>query len=208
MIYNKLTLVFVKEEGRHMKHFKKICTLIFSLILIFSNSTTLVFASTPATTESPDTISASKNIIPQLNEASIMLETGAISEKEYTDKLIEIYNLDNLNTSNQSIHLAAANSAYYPEVQCGYINYSGVKYLHNTGLKKAKTADAAIRLLIGAIPGCGWGLSAIAVASAYGGHSSLEKAVNSAYSKKKGIKVYYKIHKGVTSMNKVRYVVG
>lgn len=89
-----------------------------------------------------------------------------------------------------------------------YINYSGVKYLHNTGLDKVKTADAAIRLLISAIPGCGWGLSAIAAASAYGGRSSLEKAVNSTYSKKKEIKVYYKIHKAVTDMNKVRYVVG
>lgn len=40
------------------------------------------------------------------------------------------------------------------------------------------------------------------------GYSALEKAVHKAYYKKKGIKVYYKIHKSVMSMNKVRYVVG
>lgn len=191
-----------------MKYFKKICTFIFSIILVVSNCTTSVLASTPATADPPNTVSASGDLIPQLNELSIMLENGTISEKEYSDKLIEIYNLNDTIITNQSNRLASANSAYYPEVQCGYINYSGVKYLHNTGLDKAKTADAAIRFLIGAIPGCGWGLSAIAVASAYGGRSSLEKAVNSAYRKKKGIKVYYKIHKAVTSMNKVRYVVG
>ena len=63
-----------------------------------------------------------------------------------------------------------ANSAYYPEVECG--------------------------------------LSAVSLASSYGGYSALEKAVHKAYYKKKGIKVYYKIHKSVMNMNKVRYVVG
>lgn len=190
-----------------MKYFKKICTLIFSFIFVISSCTTTIFAATP-TIDSSYTISATADIIPRLNEASILLQKGIINEKEYADKLIDIYNLDStVNIYSENV-LAATNSSYYPEVQCGYIDYSGVKYLHNTGLKKAKTADAAIRLLVGAIPGCGWGLSAIAVASAYGGISSLEKAVNSAYSKKKGIKVYYKIHKAVTSMNQVRYVVG
>ena len=50
--------------------------------------------------------------------------------------------------------------------------------------------------------------SAVSLASSYGGYSALEKAVHKAYYKKKGIKVYYKIHKSVMSMNKVRYVVG
>ena len=61
--------------------------------------------------------------------------------------------------------------------------------------------------MISAVPGCGWGLSAVSLASSYGGYSALEKAVHKAYYKKKGIKVYYKIHKSVMSMNKVRYVV-
>ena len=52
--------------------------------------------------------------------------------------------------------------------------------------------------MISAVPGCGWGLSAVSLAS----------SVHKAYYKKKGIKVYYKIHKSVMSMNKVRYVVG
>ena len=52
------------------------------------------------------------------------------------------------------------------------------------------------------------GLSAVSLASCYGRYSALEKAVHKAYYKKKGIKVYYKIHKSVMSMNKVRYVVG
>ena len=51
-------------------------------------------------------------------------------------------------------------------------------------------------------------LSAVSLASSYGGYSALEKAVHKAYYKKKGIKVYYKIHKSVMSTNKVRYVVG
>ncbi|MCI5622624.1 hypothetical protein [Anaerostipes sp.] len=159
------------------------------------------------TTHSINTISASADLVYQLNKASIMLGNGTISEEEYAVILIDIYNLDN-NIINKENVLKRASSSYYPEVQCGYINYSGVKYLYKTGLKKAKTASGAISLLISAIPGCGWGLSAVAVASSYGGYSSLEKAVHKAYSKKKGIKVYYKIHKAVTSMNKVRYVVG
>ena len=57
--------------------------------------------------------------------------------------------------------------------------------------------------MISAVPGCGWGLSAVSLASSYGGYSALEKAVHKAYYKKKGIKVYYKIHKSVMSMNKV-----
>ena len=48
--------------------------------------------------------------------------------------------------------------------------------------------------MISAVPGCGWGLSAVSLASSYGGYSALEKAVHKAYYKKKGIKVYYKIH--------------
>lgn len=48
-----------------------------------------------------------------------------------------------------------ANSAYYPEVECGYIKYSGVKYLYKEGLKKTKVATTAISLMISAVPGCG-----------------------------------------------------
>ena len=50
-----------------------------------------------------------------------------------------------------------ANSAYYPEVECGYIKYSGVKYLYKEGLKKTKVATTAISLMISAVPGCDGG---------------------------------------------------
>ena len=80
--------------------------------------------------------------------------------------------------------------------------------MYKEGLKKTKVATKAISLMISAVPGCGWGLSAVSLASSYGGYSALEKAVHKAYYKKKGIKGYYKIHKSVMSMNKVRYVVG
>ena len=39
-------------------------------------------------------------------------------------------------------------SAYYPEVECGYIKYSGVKYLYKEGLKKTKVVTTAISLMI------------------------------------------------------------
>ena len=61
--------------------------------------------------------------------------------------------------------------------------------MYKEGLKKTKVATTAISLMISAVPGCGWGFQQFPY-------------------KKKGIKVYYKIHKSVMSMNKVRYVVG
>ena len=61
--------------------------------------------------------------------------------------------------------------------------------MYKEGLKKTKVATTAISLMISAVPGCGWGLSAVSLASSYGGYSALEKAVHKAYYKKKGIKV-------------------
>ena len=130
---------------------------------------------------SASVISVPNELIVKLDEASIDLGNGLISEEESNKKLIDIYNLSNSN-DNTGSKVRKANSAYYPEV-----------------------ATTAISLMISAVPGCGWGLSAV---SSYGGYSALEKAVHKAYYKKKGIKVYYKIHKSVMSMNKVRYVVG
>lgn len=146
---------------------------------------------------------ALNNQIYELNQISTDLGSGIITEEEYAEKLLHIYHLsDNINISRKT------NSAYYKEVQCGYINYKGVKYLYKKGLCQAQSASEAISLMLSAIPGCGWGISAVSIACKYGGYSSFEKAVHQAYSKKKGIKVYYKIHKSVMSMNKVRYVVG
>lgn len=133
---------------------------------------------------SASVISVPNELIVKLDEASIDLGNGLISEEESNKKLIDIYNLSNSN-DNTGSKVRKANSAYYPEV-----------------------ATTAISLMISAVLGCGWGLSAVSLASSYGGYSALEKAVHKAYYKKKGIKVYYKIHKSVMSMNKVRYVVG
>ena len=74
------------------------------------------------TTHSINTISASADLVYQLNKASIMLGNGTISEEEYAAILIDIYNLDN-NIINKENVLKRASSSYYPEVQCGYINY-------------------------------------------------------------------------------------
>ena len=171
------------------------------------NYNATIFANTKTVESSAGVISAPNELIVKLDEASIDLGNGLISEEEYNKKLIDIYNLSNSN-DNMGSKVRKANSAYYPEVECGYIKYSGVKYLYKEGLKKTKVATKAISLMISAVPGCGWGRSAVSLASSYGGYSALEKAVHKAYYKKKGIKVYYKIHKSVMSMNKVRYVVG
>ncbi len=92
-------------------------------------------------------------------------------------------------------------------MKSGYIDRKGVVYLYEEGLTKAKTVGEAMGLLVGAMPGAGWGLSVIGVIAAAGGKSSLEKAVNKAYFAKKGIGVYYQIHHAVQSYNRVRYVV-
>lgn len=182
-------------------------TAAIAIICIVCNYNATIFANTKTVESSASVISASNELITELDKTSIDLGNGLISEEEYNKKLIDIYNLNNSN-DNTGSKVRKANSAYYPEVECGYIKYSGVKYLYKEGLKKTKVATTAISLMMSAVPGCGWGLSVVSVASSYGGYSALEKAVHKAYYKKKGIKVYYKIHKSVMSMNKVRYVVG
>lgn len=145
------------------------------------------------------------DMINSLDEASNMLGDGIINEEEYASMLLDIYQLNNADLGLLS---NARASDYYPEVQAGYIDYEGVKFLYEGGLDAAKTAEAAVGALISFIPGAGWGLSAVSVVVAYGGKSALEKAVNQAYFAGKGIKVYYQIHVSIQSLNKVRYVVG
>ncbi|MDO4490138.1 MAG: hypothetical protein Q4B85_03590 [Lachnospiraceae bacterium] len=118
--------------------------------------------------------------------------------------IIDIYQLGDVNNNKASTQ---AND-YYPEVQAGYINNDGVEYLYSDGLRYASTASAAIGLLLSFNPAAGWGLSAISIVCAYGGKSALESAVNQAHNAGLGIKVYYQIHKSITSLNRVRYVVG
>lgn len=189
-----------------MRIIKRI-TVAIVIVCMVCNYSTIIFANTKIENSSDSVVNVSNKLIIELDKVSIDLGNGLLSEEEYNKKLIDIYNLNNSNDNTEN-KVRKANSAYYPEVECGYIKYSGVKYLYKEGLKKAKVASTAISLMIKAVPGCGWGLSAVSAVSTYGGYSALEKAVHKAYYKKKGIKVYYKIHKSVMSMNKVRYVVG
>ena len=147
----------------------------------------------------------SMEMVQALNEASRMFGEGLISQAEYDAMLLNIYQI---NTATR-----ASDDDYYPAVQAGYIDYEGVVYLYEEGLRNAKTAGAAISLLVGSInignvaSVTSWGLSAIGVASAFGGKPALEKAVDEAYYSGKGIAVYYQIHHSVQSYNKVEYVV-
>lgn len=149
---------------------------------------------------------ASMEMVQALDEASRMFGEGLISQAEYDAMLLDIYHI------NAAVTRASGND-YYPAVQAGYIDYEGVIYLYEEGLRNAKTARAVIVLLIGCINAgnlasvTSWGLSAMGVVSAYGGKSALEKAVDEAYYSGKGIAVYYQIHHSVQSYNKEEYVV-
>ena len=101
------------------------------------NYNATIFANTKTVESSAGVISAPNELIVKLDEASIDLGNGLISEEEYNKKLIDIYNLSNSN-DNMGSKVRKANSAYYPEVECGYIKYSGVKYLYKEGLKRQK----------------------------------------------------------------------
>lgn len=111
------------------------------------NYNATIFANTKTVESSASVISASNELITELDKTSIDLGNGLISEEEYNKKLIDIYNLNNSN-DNTGSKVRKANSAYYPEVECGYIKYSGVKYLYKEGLKKTKVATTAISLMI------------------------------------------------------------
>lgn len=158
-----------------MRHLKKLFSLFLAVVVAFSIHSNVVFAA--ETQEFTVLEPTSNDMINSLDEASNMLGEGLISEEEYTSILLDIYQLNNTDLGLLSNVRA---SDYYPEVQAGYIDYEGVKYLYEEGLGLAKTAEAAIGALIGIMPGAGWGLSAISVVAAYGGKSALEKAVNQA----------------------------
>ena len=94
-----------------------------------------------------------------------------------------------------------------PERYISRINYAGVKYLYEKGVAQARFAEALFSTAFSAIPYVGWGLMAIGLAISLGGYSPLEQAVHRAYGQRKGINVYYKIHKSIMSLNTVRYTV-
>ena len=142
----------------------------------------------------------SVEMIQALDEASRMFGEGIISQKEYESMLLDIYQI---NVTTRAVN----DDDYYPEVQAGYINYEGVVYLYEEGLRNAKTVEAAISALFSVLPGAGWGVTAMGIAVAAGGKTAFEKAVEEAYYSGKGIAVYYQIHHSVQSLNKVRYVV-
>lgn len=190
-----------QQAKRKGVKYEKFISALLSLLII-CNITTTAFASN---LQESALVPTTDEMIQELDIASQKLAEGTINNQEYDSILLNIYKI---RSNNSTIKKLARSSDYYPEVQAGYINYDGVVYLYTQGLKNAATANAAISLLMSALPGAGWGLGLISVVSAYGGKSSLELAVNRAYASKKGIIIYYKIHKSITSLNTVRYVVG
>lgn len=184
-----------------MKIIRKTLSIILSAVFVISSLGQTAYAEEVKQTRiSPNTF----EMIQTLDEISQDLGNGIISIQEYDAAIIDIYELEDV-TNNKAITQA---SDYYPEVQAGYINNAGVEYLYHDGLRYASTAGAAIGLLLNFNSAAGWGLSAISVVCAYGGKSALESAVDQAHSAGLGIKVYYQIHKSITSLNRVRYVVG
>lgn len=128
--------------------------------------------------------------------------------------IISDYDLVSIQMMLQSINAYGgmiAFRSYYPERHVSHLNYQAVKYLYEQGIAKAKFGEAVASAILGSLPGVpapiGWGLSTIGLVTAYGGYSSLEQAVHQAYWQRKGIDVYYKIHKSIMSLNTVRYVV-
>ena len=105
-----------------MRSIKRI-TAAIAIICMVCNYNATIFANTKTVESSAGVISAPNELIVKLDEASIDLGNGLISEEEYNKKLIDIYNLSNSN-DNMGSKVRKANSAYYPEVECGYIKYS------------------------------------------------------------------------------------
>ena len=140
----------------------------------------------------------SAEMIQELDEAACMFDDGLISQAEFDAMLLDIYQIDTA---------AQASGSYYPKVQAGYINYEGVKFLYEYAMTITNSAQAAISLLL-TKSNVGWGLSFVSTISALSGKSELQRAVDEAYYAKKGIIVYYEIHKSVQSYNRVTYVVG
>lgn len=180
-----------------MKHLKKIISLLLIISITTSLFSNVAYANELQVTEPLKP--TSQSMIQSLNQASIMLSEGTITEEEYIQRVLEIYQLDSLPSTRSG--------NYYPEVQTGYITHEGVEYLHEKGFKTIKGIEALLTALASMGAGFGWGLSAVSVIVAFGGVSAFENAVDEAYFTGKGIAVYYKIHKSVQSMNKVRYEV-
>ena len=185
-----------------MNNAKRMLSFFMMIILVVTIQGTTVFAN-----DSVDAVlvPTTDKMIQDLDMASQKLADGTISRCEYDSILLDIYQIKN---TRSNLKAAVQSNDYYPEVQTGYIDHEGVVYLYEEGLKNAATASAAVSLLLSALPGAGWGLGAISVICAYAGKSALESAVNRAYFSGKGIIVYYQIHKSITRLNRVRYVVG
>ena len=188
-----------------MKKNKKVFVLLSSLVLLLSSliPSCYVFADTQTTNGEPVSniqVYSEEYIQNEINKYTLQKQSGLISQYDY-DSIVMI--LKSLNATDG----ISTRSAYYPERQVSRINYAGVKYLYEHGLKKGQIANAISSGVFGAVPGYGWGITALGVVTSFGGYDTFEKAVQQAYYQKKGINVYYKIHKSIQSLNTVRYVV-
>lgn len=151
-----------------------------------------------------DNIDLSKvDIEEKLKEAEFLLKNKQITQEEFNiiKMILKPENSINLNYSFRS--------NYYPEQKVAYINYWGIKEIYEVQLPRSKRFGAILNFLVGKLAKgpYGWGIGTLGLLGSLAGKSSFERAVEQAYWQKKGIDVYYQIHKGVMSLNRVRYVV-
>ncbi len=186
---------------------KKLCALGLSVVMAFSS-----FGSIEASAHVVDqtqVLAPTNEMIEALDDAAQMLANGNLSEEEYFETVLNIYGIEAASGANDGgiFRLFAAQADdYYDEVKCSYIDADGVKYLYNEVVPNQKTVAAAIAILAAMRPETSWGLSAVALLSSRSGYSPFEKAVQQAYYSGKGLAIYVKIHKSITSLNKYRYV--
>lgn len=139
----------------------------------------------------------------KLKEAEFLLNNKQITKDEFS--IIKMI-LKPEDFTNQNYGFR---SNYYPEQKIAYINHQGIKEIYDVSIPRAKNTNAILSFITGTLAGgpYGWGLGALGVIQSFGGKVEFEKAVEQAYWQAKGIDVYYQIHKGVMSLNRIRYVV-
>ncbi len=180
------------------------------LLLIITLSIFCISSNLSVKAEESSSVIEGDNITSTFENSAELLSAYDYYKMLYLEEKITDYDFESICLILSSFvlnkELRVSGSEYYPERLVGRIDYKGVKYLYEEGLRNAKTIEAIFSGLMG-LSNVGWGISAVGLAATVGGRSQLESAVNKAYFQKKGIDVYYKIHKSIMSLNTTRYVV-